>query len=165
MLSVEAAKRGAEVVAVDISPTLIGLANERLPHTLGNGRIDFRVGDMLDPELGTFDHVVAMDSLIHYRPADMVAMIAGLAERARASLLITFAPRTVPLTLMHASGQLFPKSDRSPAIEPVREGHLRERIAREPRLGGWQSERTLRVGHFFYVSQALEIRPVGGAAA
>ncbi len=33
------------------------------------GTIDFRVGDMLDPALGRFDHVVAMDSLIHYNAA------------------------------------------------------------------------------------------------
>ncbi|MFL5254100.1 MAG: magnesium protoporphyrin IX methyltransferase [Rhodopila sp.] len=65
--SVEAAKRGAHVVAIDLSPTLVDLARERLPHDLGDGHIDFHVGDMLDPTLGHFDHVVAMDSLIHYR--------------------------------------------------------------------------------------------------
>ena len=82
-LAVEAARRGAHVVAIDLSPTLVGLARERLPRDLGAGRIDFRVGDMLDPALGEFDHVVAMDSLIHYRPADALPVIAGLAARTR----------------------------------------------------------------------------------
>src|SRR3954451_16723876 len=57
-LSVEAAKRGAHVVAIDLSPTLVALAQERLPHNLD---IDFRVGDMLDGALGCFEYVVAMD--------------------------------------------------------------------------------------------------------
>ncbi len=33
-LAVEAARRGAQVIAVDLSPTLIALARERLPHDL-----------------------------------------------------------------------------------------------------------------------------------
>ena len=36
-LAVEAARRGAQVVAVDLSPTLIELARERLPHDLAPG--------------------------------------------------------------------------------------------------------------------------------
>ena len=47
-LAVELAARGAEVVAIDISPTLVNLARERAPRNLG-GVIDWRVGDMLDP--------------------------------------------------------------------------------------------------------------------
>src|SRR5271166_5161447 len=63
-LSVEVARRGAHVVATDLSPTLIALARERLPHDPGLGAIEFHVGDMLDVTLGRFDYVVAMDSLI-----------------------------------------------------------------------------------------------------
>ena len=74
-LAVEAARRGADVTAVDISPTLIGIAKERLPERLGQGRIHFVAGDMLDKRFGTFDHVVAMDSLIHYTLPDMVKML------------------------------------------------------------------------------------------
>jgi len=81
--SVEAAKRGAAVVAIDLSPTLVELARERLPSQLRAGHIDFRVGDMFDSSLGEFDHVVAMDSLIHYEAADIVRVIAGFAARTR----------------------------------------------------------------------------------
>jgi magnesium-protoporphyrin O-methyltransferase len=164
MFSVEAARRGAEVLAIDLSPTLVDLARERLGAVQGAGTVEFRVGDMLDPSLGRFDHVVAMDSLIHYRAPDKLDMIAALAARAERSVLMTFAPRTLPLTLMHASGQLFPRSDRSPAIEPVRERTLRRLIARDPRLAAWQTERTRRIGHFFYTSQALEIVPKEASA-
>jgi magnesium-protoporphyrin O-methyltransferase len=156
-LAVEAARRGAEVVAVDLSPTLIGLARERTPRDLGAGRIDFTVGDLLDPALGRFDHVVAMDSLIHYRAPDVVRALAGLASRTDASLLFTFAPRTPALTLMHAAGRLFPRGDRAPAIEPVGENVLRRRIAAEPGLRPWRPARTERVATGFYTSQALEL--------
>jgi magnesium-protoporphyrin O-methyltransferase len=80
-LAVEAARRGAEVVAVDLSPTLVGLARERTPRDLGAGSVEFAVGDMLAPDLGHFDHVVAMDSLIHYRAADTVQALSGLTAR------------------------------------------------------------------------------------
>ncbi len=156
-LAVEAAKRGAEVVAIDISPTLIRLARERLPHDLGVGSIDFRVGDMLDPALGRFDHVVAMDSLIHYRAHDVARVLAGLAGRTSHSIVFTFAPRTPALTLMHAVGKFFPRSDRAPAIEPVTPETLVSLIGRAPGLETWTPMRTLRISSGFYTSQALEL--------
>lgn len=156
-LAVEAARRGAHVVAIDLSPTLVQLAGERLPHDLGHGRIEFRVGDMLDPALGRFDHVVGMDSLIHYDAPDMVRMIAGLAARAQTSVITTFAPRTPLLTAMHTVGRLFPRGDRAPAIAPIGETTLRRRIAGDPALAQWRPARTERVAGGFYISQALEL--------
>lgn len=156
-LSVEAARRGAEVVAIDLSPKLVALARERLPRELGQGRIDFRVGDMLDPALGRFDHVVAMDSLIHYATDDLLRVVAGLAARTAESLLFTFAPRTRLLAVMHAAGQLFPRSNRSPAIEPVGERSLMRRLSAQPELAAWRAGRTRRVARGFYISQALEL--------
>ncbi|MCY4017273.1 MAG: methyltransferase domain-containing protein, partial [Gammaproteobacteria bacterium] len=47
-LAVAAARRGAQVLAIDLSPTLVGLARERAPADLGPGAIDFRTGDMLE---------------------------------------------------------------------------------------------------------------------
>ncbi|MEL6959747.1 MAG: methyltransferase domain-containing protein, partial [Pseudomonadota bacterium] len=53
--SVALAERGAEVVAVDISPELIKIAEARCPGNLRR-RITFKAGDMMDPAHGTFDH-------------------------------------------------------------------------------------------------------------
>jgi len=150
------AARGADVDAVDLSPTLLQLAAERAPADLP-GSVTFRAGDMLDRSRGPVDRVVAMDSVIHYGADDMVTMIARLASRARSSVMFTFAPRTPALTVMHAAGKLFPKSDRSPAIVPVSEGGLRKRIKACPGLQGWKIGRTLRIDSFFYISQALEL--------
>ena len=157
-LAVEAARRGASVVAIDLSPTLVGLAGQRIPSDLGYGSIEFRVGDMTDPSLGRFDHVVAMDSLIHYVAGDMVRAVTGLAARADASVLFTFAPRTPPLAVMHAVGRLFPRSDRAPAIEPVGPDALARRLAAAPDLAAWKQVRSERIVRGFYTSQALELR-------
>jgi magnesium-protoporphyrin O-methyltransferase len=156
-LSVGAAQRGAEVVAIDLSPTLVELARERLPAQLGLGKIEFRVGDMFDPGLGTFDHVVAMDSLIHYELGDVVRVLAGFAARTRNSIAFTFAPKTPALTLMWAGGRLFPRQDRAPAIVPIAEAALRQALAREPGLKQWRVTFTRRVASGFYKSQAMEL--------
>ena len=163
-LSFEAAKRGADVFAIDIAASLVDLAAERvdklmqeLPSRDGIGRIDFRVGDMLDPALGRFDYVVAMDSLIHYRPADMVAMLGRLSANVERGVLFTFAPRTPALTMMHAVGRFFPRQDRAPAIEPVDVGVLRRHVSLEPALSGLREGRNFRIDSGFYVSQAMEL--------
>ena len=155
--AVEAAQRGACVVAVDLSPTLIDLARERLPAHVGAGRIDFRVGDMSAMELGDFDHVVAMDSLIHYDVNDGIRVLAGLAGRVRHSIVFTHAPSTPLLEVMHASGKLFPRGDRSPAIQPVSERRLARLLAAEPALAYWTRARVQRVKSAFYISQAVEL--------
>ncbi len=156
-LSFEAARRHAHVTAIDLSPTLVQHARDLRPDDIDPARIDFRAGDMLDPALGRFDHAVFMDSLIHYKTSDMVRVLAGMAERIDRSILFTFAPRTPMLAVMHATGRLFPRSDRAPAIEPVADGRLRRLIAEDPALTGWRIGRTSRIKSGFYTSQALEL--------
>ena len=151
-LAVAAAERGADVVAIDVAGSLVGIAREWAPAGL---KIDWRVGDMLDPALGRFDHVVAMDSLIHYPAFDIVAVLQQLAERTRGSIAFTFAPQTPLLMALLGAGRLFPRSDRSPAILPVRERLLRMLVCNavpRARLG-----RDRRISASFYTSHALEV--------
>ena len=158
-LAIEAARRGADVVGIDISPTLIRLAAERAPTDLP-GSLRFLAGDMLGAERGAFDHVVAMDSVIHYGPDDMCDTLAALAARARpsgSSVVFTFAPRTPALMLMKRLGALFPRADRAPAIEPIAEEMLRRLLAAHPALEGVDVGRTRRVDTRFYKSQAIEL--------
>jgi magnesium-protoporphyrin O-methyltransferase len=156
-LAVEAARRGADVVAVDLSPRLVGLARSRTPAIWGGGHITFVAGDMLASGLGEFDHAVAMDSLIHYRIEDAVAAIAGLAARVRQSILFTFAPRTPALAVMHAVGRIFPRANRAPAIEPIAEQKICGLLRDDQKFKGWKIERTCRIQNGFYTSQALEL--------
>lgn len=157
-LAVELAKRGALVVATDISPTLIELARERLPSDLPNGSIEFFAGDMLDPNLGQFDHVVCMDSMIHYHRQDITKALAGLAERTRNTIAFTFAPKNPFLSTMIAVGRLFPRGDRAPFIEPVAEQTLTKLIAQEETLKAWQITGTQKISRGFYISQAMALR-------
>ena len=161
-LAIEAARRGADVVAIDVAPTLINLARERTPRDLGQesrgGSVQFMAGDMLDASLGRFDHVVAMDSLIHYGATDCVDALVALAARTEQSVLFTVAPRTPLLAAMHAVGRLFPRSERAPSIQPMSIGSLERRLDADPRLSGWVAERTERVAGGFYISQAMELR-------
>lgn len=150
--AVEAAQRGAEVVAIDVAASLIDIARKRSPTGLA---IDWRVGDMHDPALGAFDHVVAMDSLIHYPVFDMVEVLRSLGERTHGSIVFTFAPQTPLLMLALGVGRLFPRSDRSPAILPVREALLRTLVSSalpDVRLG---RDQCISAG--FYTSHALEL--------
>lgn len=156
--SVEAARRGADVVGVDLSPKLIGVAMRASRDYDGPGSLRFESGDMRAGSLGRFDHVVCMDSLIHYRAHDIADVLADFAGRAESSILFTFAPRTALLATMHAVGRMFPRSDRAPAIEPVSEQIMRRTILDHHGLQDWLPGRTERINNGFYMSQAMELK-------
>ncbi len=149
------AARGADVVGVDVSASLIEVARQRSEDA--SGRLNFQVGDMLDPMFGRFDHVLAMDSLIHYDAADIVEALAALAARSDRSIVFTHAPRTPLLVAMHAAGRLFPRADRAPAIAPVAHGDLTRRINADPRFAGWRIGRRAEIASGFYMSHAMEL--------
>ncbi|WP_291012660.1 magnesium protoporphyrin IX methyltransferase [Hydrogenophaga sp.] len=158
-LAMEAMQRGAEVVAIDLSPTLVQLARDRSTTLAPNGSggsVQFLSGDMLDDALGHFDHVVAMDSLIHYDTPDITQALQRLSQRTRSSMLFTFAPRTPLLAAMHSVGRWFPRTDRSPALTPVSQSVLRLGLLRGIGSDGWSERRCERVASGFYTSQAWE---------
>lgn len=155
LLATDLAARGAHVVAIDLSPTLVALARERAPGSLLE-RLDFRAGDMLDASLGTFDYVVAMDSFIHYRAPEMLNVVSSLAERTRSAMVFTVVPSTPLLRLMRAVGRAFPRGNRAPAVEPIASRVFAESV--EPlSKSGWHLERTQHVSSGFYTSQACEL--------
>ena len=154
-LAVEAARRGAQVVAIDLSPTLVDLARTRIPLDIAH-LVEFHSGDMLDPALGRFDHVVAMDSIIHYQTDDAVNALAQLADRTSGSIVFTFAPRTPVLAAMISFGRLFPRGDRAPWLEPMAESRIAHLMKGHRALDGWSCGRTQRVSSGFYKSQAME---------
>lgn len=154
MLAIEVARRGGDVVGIDVSPQLIEIGKERLPEDV-KGKISLHSGDMLDAGFGDFDHIVSMDVLIHYESDQIAAATAKLAERTRHSMLFTFAPGTPLLRTARAIGQFFPKSDRSPSIIPVAHDLLKARLSRsvpQAKLG-----RDQRISRGFYTSHAQEV--------
>jgi magnesium-protoporphyrin O-methyltransferase len=155
-ISVELARRGARVVAVDLAARLIDVARGRAPRELAES-IDFVVGDMLDPTLGAFDYAVAMDSLIHYAAHDAVAALTALAPRIRRSLFFTFVPRTRLFAVARILARVLPRVNGPPSVEPVAETRLRSLLASEAGLSTWRPARTAHVNSGFYRSQALEL--------
>lgn len=151
LMTAELAARGADVVAVDISPQLIDIAQARLDEGL-RPRVTFRAGDMTAPELGAFDYVMAMDSLIYYRAEDIAGILARLGERTERAVVFTVAPRTPFLMTFFTAGKLFPRSDRSPVMIPHAFTRLRD-------LSGPGLGRVERVSRGFYISECLEYRP------
>ncbi|WP_299707518.1 magnesium protoporphyrin IX methyltransferase [uncultured Tateyamaria sp.] len=150
------AERGATVVAADISPQLIDIAQLRLPHDLQN-QVTFHTGDMLDPKLGQFDAVIAMDSLIYYTASDIGAALAALEPRVSGPIVFTVAPRTPALMAMWYAGKAFPRSDRSPVMIP----HAHPKLMSAAKSAGVR--RMLRpvdrITSGFYISEAMELRP------
>lgn len=150
-MTAELAARGAEVLAVDISPALVKIARERLPASL-RGRVEFASGDMT-ADYGRFDHVVAMDSLIYYDTYDICAALARLGARTEGAVVFTVAPRTPFLLTFWSMGKLFPRSDRSPTMVP----HAHTRLQAQCQ-GAGQISKVDRVSRGFYISECLEYR-------
>lgn len=153
-MTAELAARGADVVAVDISPSLVEIAAVRLPEGLP-GKVRFLAGDMLSDDLGGFDHVLAMDSLIYYDRHDIARALDALGRRTSDKIVFTVAPRTPLLMTMWRVGQLFPRADRSPTMIPHAPAALQKALLRAEAPG--RLSVLERVTSGFYISQAMEL--------
>lgn len=148
-MTAELAARGADVLAVDISPALVEIARSRLPAEHAD-RVAFASGDMT-ADHGRFDYVIAMDSLIYYDTPDIAAALQRLASRTDQAVVFTVAPRTVFLMTFWGMGKLFPRADRSPIMVPHALATLnRATEGRISKIG--------RVSRGFYISECLEYR-------
>jgi magnesium-protoporphyrin O-methyltransferase len=150
MMTEELARRGATVVAADISPKLVQIAHDRLALPL-RAQVTFHAGDMTDPSLGEFDAVMAMDSLIYYSAEDIGRTLKALGQRTN-QVIFTVAPRTTLLMVMWHAGKLVPRSDRSPVMIP----HGLKDLTRATGPG---LTHVGRVARGFYISDCLEYAP------
>lgn len=151
LMTADLAARGADVVAVDISPQLITIAEARLSEGL-KPRVTFAAGDMTCASHGRFDFVMAMDSLIYYRTADIAAALAKVGARTADRVVFSVAPRTPFLMTFFTLGKAFPSADRSPTMIPQDWRHLARETA-------GKVSRVERVSRGFYISECLEYRP------
>ena len=149
-MTAELAARGADVVAVDISPALVNIALARLPAEHAR-RVSFASGDMTAAEHGRFDHVIAMDSLIYYGTTDIAAALDRLGERTDQAVVFTVAPKTAFLMTFWTMGKLFPRADRSPTMVP----HAFKTL---DRATSGKLVKVGRVSRGFYISECLEYR-------
>ncbi len=156
-MSIDLGMRGAKVLGIDISANLINIAKKRLPREL-KSRVNFTVSDMMKNH-GDFDHVILMDSLIHYPEADAKAILSNLLKRTRKGILFTMVPTNAFLKLKLLFGRLFPQSDRSPVLAPLDiksfmkmfDRRLNDKVSFEINSVG-------QVNKWFYTSEAIELK-------
>jgi len=151
LMTAELAARGAEVVGVDISPQLIGIAEKRLDDS-HRAKVTFAAGDMTAATHGHFDYALAMDSLIYYTAEDIAAALHKIGSRTSKAIVFTVAPRTPFLMTFWYAGKIFPQSDRSPIMIP----HALSTLSRSTGPG---LSKVGRVSRGFYISECLEYRP------
>ena len=145
------AERGAQVTAIDISPSLIEIAQRRVPASLHN-QIEFVAGDMNNTALGSFDYVLAMDSLIYYSQHDLANVLDNLARRTSEHIVFTVAPKTPLLMMMWYAGKLAPRGDKSPTMVP----HSPSSLSRALSAGVALTDLG-RITSGFYISHALRV--------
>jgi magnesium-protoporphyrin O-methyltransferase len=153
------------VVGVDLADELIEVArsgrNAGLDPLPRNAPV-FRTGDMVEAAKEGFDHIVAMDCFIHYPLRDTLTALRAMEFAVSGSMVLTIAPWTPLLGVMHGVGRIFPRRDRAPGIIPVRDRALQAGLT-----GPWgpvslAMERSATVHRGFYISRGVELRKRGG---
>ena len=148
-LTAELVKRGASVVATDISQSLIQIAKNRIDDCY-HQKISFHVGDLCSEDLGKFDYIVAMDSLIYYSLNDLTRILTELKQRTNQEIIFTVAPRTKLLQAMWYLGKLAPKGDKSPVMVPQSLTKISKSLA-----GIADINDLGRISSGFYISQGV----------
>ena len=148
-LTAELVKRGASVVATDISQSLVQIAKNRIDECY-HQKINFHVGDLCSEDLGKFDYIVAMDSLIYYSLNDLTRILSELKQRTDREIIFTVAPRTKLLQVMWYVGKLAPKGDKSPVMVPQSLTKISKSLA-----GIADINDLGRISSGFYISQGV----------
>ncbi len=106
-LSLPLAQAGATVLASDISEKMVGEAKEKAAALKDSSKITFAVED-LEALTGKYHTVICLDVLIHYPQEDAAEMISHLASLAESRVILSFAPKTVLLSMLKKVGEFFP---------------------------------------------------------
>ncbi|MBD2103481.1 magnesium protoporphyrin IX methyltransferase [Leptolyngbya sp. FACHB-261] len=154
-LSIPLAQAGAKVFASDISQSMVSEAQQRAAALGLQNNPSFAVQD-LETLSGQYPTVICLDVLIHYPEAKAAEMIQHLASLAQSRLVLSFAPKTLLLTLLKRIGEFFPGPSKTTRAYQHRE---REIVAVLEQLGFKVRRRTM-ISTRFYFSCLLEaIRP------
>jgi len=151
-LSIPLAEAGAQVFASDISEKMVGEASQRAKDSLGNSNNPTFVVQDLEELSGSYHTVICLDVLIHY-PQDKVAqMIAHLAKLAESRLILSFAPKTLALTILKKIGDFFPGPSKATRAYQHREADIIKILADN----GFSIQRNEMTSTRFYFSRLLE---------
>ena len=151
-LSIPLAKMEAKVFASDISEKMVGEAKERAQKELSeDNKITFAVND-LEAITGEYNTVCCLDVLIHYPTEDAAKMISHLASLAQKRIIISFAPKTLCLTILKKIGEFFP----GPSKTTRAYQHKEKDIIAILEENGFSIERNDMTSTKFYYSRILE---------
>ena len=151
-LSIPLAEAGAIVSASDISEKMVGEAKERAQATLGNNAsVTFTVQD-LEKLSGKYHTVICLDVLIHYPQDKAAEMIGHLASMAESRLILSFAPKTLCLSLLKKIGTFFPGASKTTRAYLHREADIVKILENN----GFAVQREDMIRTRFYFSRLLE---------
>ena len=151
-LSIPLAQAGAKVFASDISQKMVEEAQSKAADVLeDSSQVTFAVED-LEALTGNYHTVICLDVLIHYPQAEAAKMISHLASLANSRLILSFAPKTVLLTILKKIGEFFP----GPSKTTRAYQHREQDIIRILMDNGFHIERTAMTSTSFYYSRILE---------
>ncbi len=151
-LSIPLAQEGATIFASDISEKMVTEARERAQETLKDAsKVTFAVQD-LESLSGQYHTVICLDVLIHYPTEDAANMIKHLASLAENRLILSFAPKTLCLTLLKKIGEFFPGPSKTTRAYQHKEKDIIEILENN----GFTIQRTDMTSTRFYYSRILE---------
>jgi magnesium-protoporphyrin O-methyltransferase len=151
-LSIPLAQAGAKVFANDISEKMVEEAQIKAKEVLGDvNNITFAIHD-LEELSGKYHTVICLDVLIHYPQEDAGKMISHLASLAESRLIISFAPKTLCLTILKKVGELFPGPSKTTRAYQHREKDIINILEEN----GFSIRRDGMTSTRFYYSRILE---------
>jgi magnesium-protoporphyrin O-methyltransferase len=151
-LSIPLAQAGAKAYASDISEKMVGEAKDKAEAVLGTtGNPTFAVQD-LETLTGRYHTVICLDVLIHYPQDKAAQMISHLSSMAESRLIISFAPKTLALSLLKKIGSFFPGPSKATRAYLHREAD----IVRILESNGFSVQRQAMTQTRFYFSRILE---------
>ncbi len=151
-LSIPLAEAGAQVFASDISEKMTGEAAKRAKDSLDNSNNPTFVVKDLEELSGSYHTVVCLDVLIHYPQDKAAQMISHLAKLAESRLIISFAPKTLALTVLKKIGDFFPGPSKATRAYQHREADIIKILADN----GFSIQRNEMTSTRFYFSRLLE---------
>jgi magnesium-protoporphyrin O-methyltransferase len=131
---------------------MVAEAKEKAQEIFPNSsNITFAVQD-LEALSGEYDTVICLDVLIHYPTEDAAKMIGHLASLAKSRLILSFAPKTLCLTILKKIGEFFP----GPSKTTRAYQHQEREIVKILEDNGLKIKRHGMTSTRFYYSRILE---------
>lgn len=152
-LSIPLAQNGAKVYASDISESMVGEAQQRADSILSDtNRPTFAVQD-LETLSGQYHTVICLDVLIHYPQDKADQMISHLSSIAQSRLILSFAPKTLALSILKKIGSFFPGPSKATRAYLHRESDVVAILEKN----GFSVQRQAMTRTRFYFSRILEV--------